>query len=140
MLKHLSMISSWNAKPVDTVTYVIWLVQNYMLCPPHSLLAQNTQSAMLLEGRMHRQGGCLVVFFRTLFDYDYWGVVDRLHDSGQATAQVVGLVDMDFGRVFKHYSVSWTVQNPGQKLAQLYLQWVWTQRVILELKFTVSYS
>lgn len=35
-----------------------------------------------------------------LFNNDYGGVVDGLHDSSQATAQVVGLVDMDFGWVF----------------------------------------
>lgn len=35
-----------------------------------------------------------------LLNDDYGGVVDGLHDGGQATAQVVGLVDMNFGWVF----------------------------------------
>lgn len=42
------------------------------------------------------------VIVKELLDDDYGGVVDGLHDSSQATAQVVALGDVDFGWVFKH--------------------------------------
>jgi len=94
----------------------------------------NYQPSCLQVGRT-AQGVCPRVggggdSFRALFNADYWGAVDGLHDSGQATAQVVGLVDMDFGRVFKNYRLSRTVQNPRQKLTQLHLQWVWKQSFV----------
>lgn len=48
--------------------------------------------------------------------------MNGLHDSSQAAAQVVRLVEVDFWWIFKHYSASGTIQNPGQQLTQLYLQ------------------
>lgn len=64
----------------------------------------------------------MLVSFRALLDDDYRGAVDGLHDSGKTTAQVVGLVDVDFGWVFKNYRLSRTVQDPWQELAQFHLQ------------------
>lgn len=58
---------------------------------------------------------------RTLLHGDYRGVVDGLHDGGQAAAQVVGLADVDFGRVFEDHCVCRAVQNSGQELTQLHL-------------------
>lgn len=54
--------------------------------------------------------------------------MDGLHDSSQATAQVVGLVDVDFGRVFKDDCLGWAVQNSRQEITQFHLQGVWTQK------------
>ena len=71
----------------------------------------------------------LWVSLRALLNDDDWRVVDGLHDSCKATAQVVGLADVDFGWVFKNYCISWTIQNPGQKLTQLHLQRLWKQAI-----------
>lgn len=96
-----------NAKPADKMKYMIWLVENDTLSPPHSLSAQNGSSAKLLAGRTHGSMRLLGDSFGALFNADYRGAVDGLDDGGQATAQVVGLlVDMDFGWVFKNYCLS----------------------------------
>lgn len=65
-----------------------------------------TTSAKLLAGRTHGSRRLLGVSFRALLNDDYGGAVDGLHDGGQAAAQVVGLVDVDFGWVFKDYCLS----------------------------------
>lgn len=95
-----------NAKTEGKMKYIIWLVENYTLSQPHSLSAQNELSAMLLAGQTHSSRRLLGVSFRTLLHDDYRGAVDGLHDSGQAAAQIMGLVDMDFGWVFKNYCLS----------------------------------
>lgn len=70
----------------------------------------------------------LGVSFRSSLNGNYGGVVDGLHHGSQAATQVVGVADVDFRRVFQDYSVGWTVQNPGKKLTQLHLQWLWKKR------------
>lgn len=116
-----------NAKPAGKMKYIIWLGEIYTL-------SQRNPSAKLLAGRTYGARRLLRVSVRALLHNDYRGVVDGLHDSGQATAQVVGLVDVDFGWVFKDYCLSRTVQNPGQELTQLHLQWVWKQEEQKEKK------
>lgn len=86
--------------------YIIWLVEKEKPSQSHSLSAQNDPLAKLLAGRTHRSKRLLGVSFRALLHDDYGGVVDGLHDGGQATAQVVGLVDVDFGWVFKNDCLS----------------------------------
>lgn len=86
--------------------HTIWLVENYTLSQSYSLWTQNELSAKLLAGQTHSSRRLLGVSFRALLNDDYGGVVDGLHDGGQATAQVVGLVDVDFGWVFKNYCLS----------------------------------
>lgn len=108
------MLKHQNDTHVQNKTkYTIWLVENYMPSQPHSLSAKNDPSAVLLAGQMHGLKTFLGGLSRDLLNDDYRGVVDGLHDGGQATAQVVGLVNMDFGRVFKNHRLSRTIQNSG---------------------------
>lgn len=78
----------------------------HVQCYTSILSAQSDPSARLFAGRTHSLRRLLGVLFRALLNDDYRGVVDGLHDGGQATAQVVGLADVDFGWVFQNYCVS----------------------------------
>lgn len=79
------------------------LACSYTLFKLYSFSVQINSSAKLLAGKMHVSKRSSEVLFRALLNNDYRGVVNGLHDGSQATAQVVGLVHVDFGRVFKHY-------------------------------------
>lgn len=68
--------------------------------------AKKKKLAKLLAVRTHSSKRLFGVSFRALLNADYRSVVDRLHDSGQTTAQIMGLTDVDFGWVFKNYCLS----------------------------------
>lgn len=48
----------------------------------------------------------LWVSVRTSLNNHDGGVVDGLHNGGETAAQVMGLVDVDLWRVFKHHCLS----------------------------------
>lgn len=83
---------------------------------------------MLLLLQMFGSQRFLWVSFRILLDSYYCGVMNGLHHSGQAAAQVVGLVDVNLWWIFQHHRPAGAVQNPRQQLAQLYLQRIYRKQ------------
>lgn len=92
--------------------------RKHVTCEPRAL---NEPPAPPLAGHMTVLRRLQGASPRTLLHGDDGGVVDGLHDGGQAAAQVVGLADVDFGRVFEDHRVCRAVQDSGQELTQLHL-------------------
>ena len=91
-------------------------VKNTNVPPPHSRSAQNSPPSVVLALRVHVLGGCRRFHSGLYFTLTTARAVDGLHDSGQAAAQVVGLVDVHCGGVFEHDGLPCTVQDPGKQL------------------------
>lgn len=87
-----------------------------------SPMVQKDPAGRLLAVMMQHSSSLPWASFTFLLHSYNCGVVKGFHDSSQAAAQVVRLVDMDLWWIFKHHSAGGTVQNPGKQLTQLDLQ------------------
>lgn len=125
---HIVTVLSQGGHATETSPWKEWMALNQQVT--HQLWVVSSQRhTKPLSSQLMWQ---LIDVFRnasawTLLHGHHWGVVDGLHDSGQAAAQVVGLADVHFGWVFQDHCVRWAIQNSGQELAQLYLQGVWKE-------------